>query len=154
MSRQPKPGEWWFSPDGQERRFFIGRDGDGDEAWHEETEGYSARRCPGFVPVPDCDSWDWELPAMPIGWELCGPPKDAWECTVLRVWFDDCWYACRPENIDDDARTYCRRPKSADLGPQKEPSSVARITAQLRQVLMDLEELEVSDVEHDTQRDS
>jgi hypothetical protein len=84
---------------------------------------------------------------MPIGWELCGPPKDAWECTVLRVWFDDCWYACSPKNINDDAYTYCRRPKSAEQEPQKEPSSVARIVAQLRQVLMDLEELEVSDVD-------
>jgi hypothetical protein len=70
------------------------------------------------------------------------------------VWDDDTWLACYSDYINASAYIYCRRPKSADPGPQKEPSSVARIAAQLRQVLMDLEELEVSDVEHDTQRDS
>jgi len=150
VSRQPKPGEWWFSPDGTMRRCCVGIDTTGDPIWEvfDEHREYVDVVDPNWVYVPDCDSWEWELPAMPIGWELCGPPTDAVESTLTRVWDDGTWDACHPDYINASAYTYCRRPKSADLGPQKEPSSVARIAAQLRQVLMDLEKLEVvSDVD-------
>ena len=145
MNRQPKAGEWWFSPDGTERVFCAGAAGDGEPLF--EFPGYTFNNIlpPNFVPVPDCTGWEWELPAMPIGWELCGPPTDPVECTFTRVWDDGTWDACHPDYINASAYTYCRRPKTADLGPQKKPVSVARIAAQLRQVLMDLEELEVSD---------
>ena len=149
MSRQPKPGEWWFSPDGTERRYCVGVDDVGHVFWQREQGStyllVDVSR--NVIPVPDCTGWDWKLPAMPIGWELCGPPTNYVECTFLRVWLDHSWLQCSAGYINDDAYTYCRRPKSADLGPQKEPSSVARIAAQLRQVLMDLEDLEVIDVD-------
>ena len=151
MDRQPKPGEWWFSPDGEERAFYVGVDGDGDLLWEIIPNEFSSQISPSYVPVPDCTGWDWQLPAMPIGWELCGPPTEAVESTFLRVWLDHSWLQCCAGYIDDDAYTYCRRKPSA-VGSQKEPASLTRIAAQLRQVLMDLEELEVSDVDHDTQK--
>ena len=145
MNRQPKAGEWWFSPNGTERAFCIGRDTTGDPIWEETLGDYSRIVFPDYVHVPDCDSWDWELPAMPIGWELCNPPKDAVECTFLRVWEDDTWHWCSTAFVNASEYIYCRRTKTADPGPQKEPSSVARIAAQLRQLADELEELEVSD---------
>ena len=155
-NRQPKAGEWWFSPDGKERRYCVGVDDVGHVFWQREQGStyllVDVSR--NIIPVPDCTGWDWKLPAMPIGWELCGPPKDAWECTVLRVWDDGTWYACYSDYVNAVEYIYCRRPKSAEQEPQKEPSSIARIAALLRQVAGELDELEVSNVEHDTQRDS
>jgi hypothetical protein len=149
MSREPKAGEWWFSPDGKERRYCVGVDDVGHAFWQREQGStfLTVDLVRDFVPVPDCTGWEWELPAMPIGWELCGPPKNAVECTFTRVWDDDTWLACDSDFVDAVGYTYCRRAKSADLGSQKEPSSVARIAAQLRQVAKELEELEVSDVD-------
>jgi len=137
MSRQPKPGEWWFSPDGEERAFYVGVDGDGDPLWEIIPNDFSNQIPPSYVPVPDCTGWEWELPAIQNGWELCNPPKDAVECTFLRVWDDANWNECHSDYINADEYIYCRR-------PQKEPSSVARIVAQLRQLVKELEELEVS----------
>jgi hypothetical protein len=121
MSRQPKPGEWWFSPDGKERAFYAGVDGDGDPLWEFGCREFTVRIPPSYVPVPDCTGWEWEFPAMPIGWELCGPPTDAVECTFTRVWEEEYWYACRSDYINASAYTYCRRPKSADPEPQYRP---------------------------------
>ena len=135
MDRQPKPGEWWFSPDGTERRYCVGVDTTGDAIWEVFDHKYTDKIEPYYVPVPDCTGWAWELPALPIGWELCNPPKDAVECTFLRVWDDDAWNWCHSDYINAVEYTFCRR-------PQKEPSSVAKIAAQLRQLA---EELEVSD---------
>ena len=153
MIRQPKPGEWWFSPDGQERRYCVGIDTTGDPIWEvfDEFREYVDVFDPGFVPVPDCTGWDWELPAMPKGHELCGPPKTISDTTWTRRLTRNShnpWQPCYCY-IDKDTTsefTHCKPITPADLGPQKEPSSVARIAAQLRQVLMDLEELEVIDV--------
>jgi hypothetical protein len=135
MDRQPKAGEWWFSPDGKERSFYVGVDGDGVPLWEIERNEFTDQIPPSYVPVPDCTGWEWELPALPIGWELCNPPKDAVECTFLRVWDEYTWDECDSDYINASEFTYCRRVK-------KEPSSVARIVAQLRQLA---EELEVSD---------
>jgi hypothetical protein len=145
MDRQPKAGEWWFSPEGTERQYCVGVDDVGHTFWQREQGStfLTVDVVRDFVYVPDCTGWEWELPAMPIGWELCGPPKDAAECTLMRVWDDDTWNACDSYVINDSEFFYCRRPKSADLGPQKEPSSIARIAAQLRQVAKELEELEL-----------
>ena len=149
MGRQPKPGEWWFSPDGQERVFCVGVEANSELLWQSPSYVFGVSLDPSFVPVPDCTGWNWELPALPIGWELCNPPKDPVECTLMRVWDDGTWSACYSDYINASEYTYChcRRVKPADLGPQKEPSSVARIAAQLRQLTKELEELEVIDVD-------
>ena len=146
MNRQPKAGEWWFSPDGTERQYCIGVDDVGHAFWQRDQGStfLAVDVLRDFVPVPDCTHWSWQLPAMPKGWELCGPPKDAVECTFLRVWDDATWYACHSDYINASEYIYCRRPKSAEQEPQKEPSSIARIAALLRQVA---DELEVSNVD-------
>jgi hypothetical protein len=146
VSKQPKAGEWWFSPDGKERRYCVGVDDVGHAFWQRDQGStfLAVDVLRDFVPVPDCTHWSWQLPAMPKGWELCGPPKDAVECTFLRVWDDATWYACHSDYINASEYIYCRRPKSAEQEPQKEPSSIARIAALLRQVA---DELEVSNVD-------
>ena len=155
MSRQPKPGEWWFSPDGEDRAFCCGVDGDGETLFEVEWNEFGKSIPDNYIHVPDCDSWDWKLPAIPDGYELCGPPADAGETIGCRVLFNCCWYLITVNDIGKDGVTYCRPAKNVfNLGPQKEPSSVARIAAQLRQVAKELEGLEVSDVGYDAEGDS
>ena len=121
MSRQPKPGEWWFSPDGTERAFYVGVDGDGVPLWEIERNEFTDQIPPSFIPVPDCTGWGWQLPALPNGWGLCNPPKDAVECTFLRVWDDDAWNWCHSDYINAVEYIYCRRVKSAEQEPQYRP---------------------------------
>jgi hypothetical protein len=127
----------------------VGIDTTGDPIW-EVFGGFKENAAAvdlNFVPVPDCTGWDWELPAMPDQYALCGPPETDADCLWM-YWLDgDMWRGFPSHYIRNKSYTYCRRVESAELGPQKEPSSVARIAAQLRQVLMDLEDLEVIDVD-------
>ena len=147
MSRQPKAGEWWFSPDGKRRLFCVGDVSGfvfaGQSGKFNPSDVIELRR---WVHVPDCDGWDWKLTAMPEGYELCGPPMDAVGCEFMNVLRDEVWCYCYKDYIGDGSFAYCRPVKPVfDPGPQKQPSSVARIAAQLRQITKELEELKVSD---------
>jgi hypothetical protein len=150
-NRQPKAGEWWFSPDGKERRYCVGVDDVGHVFWQREQGStyllVDVSR--NVIPVPDCTGWDWKLPEMPDGHELCGPPRTISETTWTRRLTRNSsspWQPCYCY-LDEDTTgefTHCKPITPAVLGPQKEPSSVARIVAQLRQLVKELEELEVS----------
>jgi hypothetical protein len=60
-------------------------------------------------------------------------------------WLDgDIWRGFPSHYVRNKSYTYCRRPKSAEQEPQKEPSRAARIVALLRQVADELDGLEVS----------
>ena len=144
VNRQPKAGEWWFSPDGEDRAFCCGVDGDGETLFEIEWNEFGKSIPDNHIHVPDCDGWDWGLPAMQEGYELCGPPADAETDAFVLVLEENAWCYCSDDHIGDGSLTYCRR-KPADPGPQKQPSSVARIAAQLRQITKELEELKVSD---------
>ena len=149
MRRQPKTGEWWFSPDGTERQYCVGTDSNGDIIWQNADGYFHAIIFASGVPVPDCTGWNWVLPAMPDGHELCGPPKTISETTWARRLTRNSsspWQPCYCY-IDEDTTgefTHCKPIKHAELGPQKEPSNIARIAALLRQVADELDELEVS----------
>jgi hypothetical protein len=149
MRRQTKAGEWWFSPDGENRAFYVGLDGDGDPLWEIAWNEFNDNIPPNYVPVPECTGWDWELPALPDGHELCGPPKTISETTWTRRLTRNSsspWQPCYCY-IDEDTTgefTHCKPIKPAELGPQQEPSNVAKIVAELRQLAKKLEELEVT----------
>ena len=141
-NRKPKPGKWWFSPDGKQRWFYCGVDGDGESLF--EWPGYALNNNipPDGVPVPDCTGWDWRLPEMPEGFELCGPPVNAVDCTFNRFFLEPNWHYCNIGCINNHSYTYCRPIKPAEVGSQKQPASLARIKAQLQSILNELADVE------------